>query len=147
MDDDQARPPRSLLKADRGRDVLVVRALEHVVGELGGVGVSEVRRLPLLGEDVARDVGEPLAHHRGFGVAEAVGDRLEVRHQGIHRALAGLRDRKWRRVGVETGEKATEGLAEPLAEQPHRQRDRPDHEVEQLGRAVENAVGAARGGE
>ena len=89
----------------------------------------------------------PLRTHRGFGVAEAVRDRLEIRHQGVHGALAGLRDRKRRRVGVEAGEKATEGVAEPLAEQPHGQRDRPDHEVEQLGRAVQNAVGAARGGE
>ena len=118
MHDDQPGPCGSLLEPDGGRDVLVVRAKEHVVRELSGIGVTKVGGLALLGEDEAGDVGEPLAHHRTVGVAKVVGNRLEIRHQGIHRALARLRDRKRRGLGVEAGEQAAEGVAEPLTEQP-----------------------------
>ncbi len=127
------------------RDVLAVSALEHVVRELGGIGVPEVGRFALLGEDEARDVSEGLAYRRAIGVAEVVRDRLQVRHQGTHRALARLRDRQGCRVGVEAGEQTPERVPQPLPEQPQWKRDDADHDVQQLRRAVEDAVGPARG--
>jgi hypothetical protein len=78
---------------------------------------------------------------------KVVGDRLEVRHQSIHRALAGRRHRQSGALGVEPGQHATEGITQALAEEPQRQCDETDREVQQLRRAVKDAVLSLRRGE
>ena len=139
MDDDQSRP-RLLVQCDRGGDPLAVGALEVVVFELARVGVAEVHRLALLGQEEHREIGKsfldqcPACRVQAMGIAwrSFISEsRSPSDGGGSGRTAPGA---------VEQREQPAQRRHEPLPDEPGRDQHQAEREVERLRRSVQDAI-------
>ena len=140
VDDDQRWTGR-LLQRDGGGDPLAVRSLDDVVLELARVAVADHRSLAVLGDYEVGDVGEALPELREVRVAQVLRDRLQVLHEGVHRALALRRNRERPPAALlQAHQEVPNAAADQLAEEPERQQHQTEQDVRELRRPVQDAV-------